>query len=314
MVVPHARPERVEGELQLSPDLVPMPGLHHGPFSFKDLSYESVVFGPEMARALADLAAAVVPLPQLARFRGFCLTLSLLWDWMHVGPLGIEHKSTGNCLIELCTEGFFGHFGGAWRVRIGISLKRAFAAFCVWCRANGLTHSQQSFTCVSLSVPDGIGDAPHLKGKAHNIMCVSKWLAAVTNDDAADARRRCRSRVMWSIALLDTLFSTAGQWLTEAEVGQVELARTVLFRSWNVLAANAEGKWAALPKHHAAMHLLDHVLSTRRSPATYWCFSGEHIMGVSRRSLAGQYQIGLDRRILLSSLVRLGLICKHSSS
>ena len=286
------------------------PARTHGPFSFKDLSYESGLFSPEMARTLAELAAAVVPLPQLARFRGFCLTLSLLWDWMHVGPLGIEHKSTGNCLIELCTEGFFGHFGGTWRVRIGISLKRAFAAFCVWCRANGLTHSQQSFTCASLSVPDGIGDAPHLKGKAHNIMCVSKWLAAVTNDDAADARRRCRSRVMWSIALLDTLFSTAGQWLTEAEVGQVELARTVLFRSWNVLAANAEGKWATLPKHHAAMHMCKDAVETGRNPGGWWCFGGEHLMGLCKQSTGGNFQPQLDHRILMAALYRLGVVMR----
>ena len=34
-------------------------------------------------------------------------------------------------------------------------------------------------------------------------------------------------------------------------------------------------------------------------------------MGVSRRSLAGQYQDGLDNRILRSSLVRLGLNARH---
>ena len=284
--------------------------IHPGRFAFKDLDYASEIFSADVARTVDDLMAAVDPFPQLARFLGFSLTASVLWDWMHVSPLGIQHKSAGNCLAELAVEGRFGIFGGLWRVRMGIALKRAFTEFCQWCRGCGLVHSQQQFTCASLSVPSSASDLPHLKGKAHNIMCVSKWLAAITATDSASPRRRARCRVMWAIALLDTLFSTAGQWLTDAEVAQVELARGVLFPSWRDLAERGEGTWPRLPKHHAAMHMLLDAVQTRRNPAGFWCFAGEHLMGLCKKSVATGFQIGVDNRILRAALYRLGVVAR----
>ena len=288
--------------------------IHPGRFFFKTLDYDSEIFSADVARTVDELRAAVVPFPQLARFAGFSLDASVLWDWLHVSPLGFQHKSAGNCLVELALEGKFGVFGGDWRVRMGIAFKRAYADFCRWCSGRRLRHSQQQFTCATLSVASGATDLPHLKGKAHNLMCVSKWLADLVADDSASPRRRARSRVMWAIACLDTLFATSGQWLDDAEIEQLQVARRVFFPSWRFLAEHGDdGTWQRLPKHHAAMHMLDDAVRTRRNPAGFWCFAGEHLMGLCKKSLAGQFQIGVDDRILRAALYRLGVVARDFS-
>ena len=145
-------------------------------------------------------------------------------------------------------------------------------------------------------------------------MRVTQWLASITRDDDGDAHRRNRSRVLWALASLNDVFATAPYWLSDEEVARVDLARRTLFGAWRRLYTEAGGDgsmWGLLPKHHAAMHILHDIVLTRRNPGSYWCFSGEHHMGVSRKSFAGRYQSGLDNRILRSAVVRLGLNARH---
>ena len=280
-----------------------------GPYSYRSLEYDSPIWAPEARRFLADLLAVVQPPPPLVLFDGFELDNgSLLWDWMHLSPLGLQHKAAGACLVELCIEGRFGRFAGQWKIRTGIALKRAYSEFTAWARNRRMLHSQQQFTAASLSVADGIADARHLKGKAHNLMCVTKWLAFILQDDRATAHSRSRSRVMFALAELDTLFSAAGMWLNDAEVTQVELCRSVLFPSWRLLYEESRGeRWPIIPKHHACMHVLKDCVETRRNPASYWCFAGEHLMGLCKRSLGMQFQRGIERRMLRAALFRLSV-------
>ena len=289
------------------------PACFRGRHTFKLLDVDAEMFSPEFARTLDDLLAGVVPAPQLAQIDGFELQHSVLWDWMHVSPLGIGHKACGACLVELSVEGRFGNFGGAWKLRVGLALKRAHGDFCTWCKGAGLTHSQQMFTAASLSVADGADYVPHLKGKAHNLMCVTKWLAEIVRDDDSTIHRRNRGRVMWSLALLDSLFSSAGQWFTDDEVAQVEFARRTLFPAWRTLAVGKPGFWPALPKHHAAIHMLADAVRTRRNPGGFWCFTGEHLMGLCKKSLSGNFQRGVDGRVVRAALYRLGVAMRDFS-
>jgi hypothetical protein len=238
-----------------------------------------------------------------------------LFDWMHCSALGIELRANGSALMEMVSEGKWGRFRGDFKVRVGIALKRAWGEFTKYCRDHGLEHRQPQFTAATLGMADGAQSLPELKAKAPNCMLVTQWLASLTRSDAANAHSRNRSRVLWALASLNDTFLEAGLWLSDAEAATVERSGRILLGAWARLRADAEGTkyWGTIPKHHAAMHLLADALATRRNPASYWCFSGEHIMGVSRRSLARQYQNGLDNRILGSSLVRLGLICKRSA-
>jgi hypothetical protein len=150
-----------------------------------------------------------------------------------------------------------------------------------------------------------------LKGKAHNLMCVTKWLAEIVREDDATPARRNRGRVMWSLALLDSLFSSAGQWFTEEEAEQVDVARRILFPAWrNLVDASGGEFWPVLPKHHAILHMLRDAVRTRRNPGGFWCFSGEHLMGLCKKGLAGNFQIGVDDRVLRAGLYRLGVVMR----
>ena len=279
-----------------------------GPYDYKNLSYEAACFS--VKRLLADYMAAVVPPSAFATVPGFSLELSILWDWMHVSPLGVQHKSCGACLHELVQEGKWGVFRGEWKIRVAIPLKRAFKEFKTWCRdVAGLEHSQQKTTPKSLTLVD-TDSVPALKGKAHNLMCVSKWLAHLTHSDNSTVHRRNRSRVMWAISALDTLFSSAGEFLSDDEAGQVDLARSVLFPAWRALRTESQDeRWPIIPKHHAMMHMCQDAVVNRRNPAGFWCFAGEHMMGESKGSLGGQYQVHLERRMLRAALLRLGFAC-----
>ena len=287
------------------------PACVRGRYGFKLLDVDAEIFAPELAQTTADLIAAVAPVPQLVQLDGFELGHSVLWDWMHASPLGIRHTSCGACLVELCVDCRFGTFRGEWKVRVGIAKKRAHAEICVWCRGQGITHSQQQFTPASLSVAEGADYVPHLKGKAHNLMCVSKWLAAITAEDASSSHRRNRSRVMWALALLDALFSNAGQWLSDGEVAQDQFAPSVLFPAWRALVVDSnEEFWPTLPKHHASMHMLQDAIRTRRTPGGFWCFAGEHLMGLCKKSLNNNFQVGVDGRVLRAALCRLGVVMR----
>ena len=277
-----------------------------GPDSYRSLDFDAPIWLAERVRTLADLLAAVDPPSELVLLDGFDLCDSLLWDWMHCSPLGVQHKAAGACLVEMCVEERWGRFAGAWRIRTGIALKRAYTEFVGWARANGLQHSHQQFTAASCSVGDIAADVPHLKGKAHNLMVVTKWLASILRQDTATPRRRNQGRVMWALALLDTVFSTAGMWLDDGEVAQVEAATGVLFPAWRFIYEFWEGEyWPILPKHHAMMHILKDCIASRRNPASYWAFAGEHLMGLCKRSLGNQFQRGIERRMLRAALFRL---------
>ena len=281
-----------------------------GRLSYRGLQYSAPCF-TELQSTQSFLQAVD---SELSKLPGFDVQDTALFDWMHCSPLGIELRANGSALAELILAGRWGQYRGPWKVRIGIALKRAWGDFQRYCSDNGLKNTQPQFTAATLGMADGPNGLPELKAKARNCMKVTQWLASVVRDDAADAHSRNRSRVLWALASLNDTFLTAGYWLSDDEAATVDHCSRILFGAWARLRAEAAGTkyWGCIPKHHASMHLLADVVSTRRNPASYWCFSGEHMMGVSRRSLASQYQIGLDNRMLRSSLVRLGLKCKRS--
>ena len=126
--------------------------------------------------------------------------------------------------------------------------------------------------------------------------------------------RRNRSRVLWALASLNTVFSTAGAYFTDQEVKQVDLARKTFFGAWARLHEEPGNIWPVIPKHHAAQHVLRDAVRTRRNPGSYWCFAGEHVMGLSKRSLGGYFQKGLDNRILRFGLARWGIEAARSES
>ena len=102
-------------------------------------------------------------------------------------------------------------------------------------------------------------------------------------------------------------------WLSDDDAQQVDLARRTFFGAWARLAEEPASNWHVIPKHHAAQHLLRDAVLTRRNPGSFWCFSGEHCMGVSNKSLGDNFQRDLDNRILRAGIVRFGLSALSSA-
>ena len=158
---------------------------------------------------------------------------------------------------------------------------------------------------------EGADYIPALKGKAHNMMVVCKWCAAITHEDRSDTHARNRSRVMWAISCFDTVFSNAPYWLSDQDIEEVVLAQSVLFPSWAALHSEAaDGSWPVIPKLHAAMHIVADTVANRRNPSSHWCFAGEHLMGICKGSLGGNYQQGLERRMLGAALFQICVLCR----
>ena len=157
-----------------------------GPKRYQTLADDAVCF--KVLQATAAFIAEVGG--ELSKLPGFDVQDTVLSDWMHCGPLGIEGISNGATLLELVLEGKWGDVRGEWKIRCGIALKIAFADFKKFCSERHLVHSQQQFTCASLGVADGQEYQPVLKGKAHNETCVTRWLSELLRNDTATQHGR----------------------------------------------------------------------------------------------------------------------------
>ena len=199
-----------------------------------------------------------IPAAPLTTFPGFDVTSWILLDWVHNGFLGIHPIACASALIYLAGQGDFGSGLGLGqdtvadrKVLLAVRLKRAWQAFCAWCRDNGVDNSQKVFTPASLSTPGAaVCELPVLKAKAHNAMVIVRWLAALTSEAAPGAPRprRLMGRLFWALAECDHIFARGPQWLDDQHAERLTLARDTLFSSWVALAALAcqEGRaaWA----------------------------------------------------------------------
>ena len=82
------------------------------------------------------------------------------------------------------------------------------------------------------------------------------------------------------------------------------------FEGGTLVEDSGETRGPTLPKHHAAMHMLQDCARTRRNLGGFWCFAGEHLMGLCKKSLANNFQIGVDARVLRAALYRLGVVMR----
>ena len=138
-----------------------------------------------------------------------------------------------------------------------------------------------------------------LKSKAHNCMCVCRWLSAVTAKDlrrgVEDPYAYARASVLWSLATLWTTCSSVDNapiklWLDDDEIETLRVCKTTLADRWKWLAAFAlrhgESRWKILPKNHAVDETLAFSITTGRNPASHWCFADENHMGLCKKIIA----------------------------
>ena len=95
-------------------------------------------------------------------------------------------------------------------------------------------------------------------------MVVAKWVASITHTDSSTTHARNRGRVMWAIACLDTVFSSAPYWLSDHDLEQVRLAQSVLFPAWDALHSEAgDGRWPVISLCKTPITLSNHTNRTR---------------------------------------------------
>ena len=280
------------------------PASQRGHFSLKKCCASAPWLVHEMRRTQEEYAAAVSPLPPLARLLGFDITVSLLMDWMHNNNLGVEQIAAAEAILFLVRRGFFGESGGDAKVRMRVLLKRAWRRFCRYGKDHKLSHSQPMFKAATLTISKS-DDKPCLKSKAHNCMMVMRWLnALLASLELKDSVGKHVTRVCWALAEADSICSDAPQWLGPKDVQHMKLAEAVLFQSWKALG------WHCIPKHHMLQHQMQDATNPAlgcRNPGGFWCHSEEHMMGVGKRSAGKNYQPQMGTRILFSMRVKLGI-------
>ena len=109
----------------------------------------------------------------------------LLGDLQHEAALGIAPVAVGTSLVEMAEKKAFSSAhahgailssGGRYEDQLAFELRMAYIAFKSWCKRHGVKHSQPKFGVNLLSMAGGRKKWPLLKSKAHNCMCVCRWL------------------------------------------------------------------------------------------------------------------------------------------
>ena len=282
-------------------------------YTYRDFSDDAPINCPCLQRTHADYVAhfAPSPVPRLARLYGFSLQEWLLLDWMHLVPLGCALKVGGSALLTLAEEGRWGTPAGKWTVRMNIRLKRAYTDFMDWTSKHNVHHSQKLFTCATLSCSEGVSSFPEMKAKAHNSIAIIRWLASFTRKDSGSQCSKHRAALLWSLGSMHVLFSTAGFYLTETEVSDVQRACQIMAKSWTALRSEAlrvgSSRWRMHPKSHMVKHFANYIAVTRRNPSTWWTFGDESLIGKFKLAGMKGHKGNCSKPILYCSLVRLGL-------
>ena len=91
----------------------------------------------------------------------------------------------------------------SWKPKLNIQLRYAFTNFLAFADRIGLKHTVPQFTTNSMSMKSS-GAVPALKGKAHNVLVVTEWVAWVSQD-LCDGSEYSRTRAACSWAHHDSV-------------------------------------------------------------------------------------------------------------
>ena len=126
---------------------------------------------------MASAAARKCPMTQIP---GWHLS-TLIYEPLHVGPLGVCQDVCGYTLVDLCEEGAFGASAGhgTWQEKLQPQLDSAYDEFILHCKRSRpqLYCYQKRFTVASLDMKTLNTSWPRLKTKGGNCLVVLQWLA-----------------------------------------------------------------------------------------------------------------------------------------
>jgi len=236
----------------------------------------------------AYLASRNAALSPLSKLEGFHLDI-IGPEVMHAGPLGMSAIACGSALSELCSERCFGWYReiGEWAERLRLQLQVAFIEFVKWQATHNRRCTQKRFTPARLCLKRKV-DAPILKAKAYNCIVVSEWLSDVCMQqhraNPTNSYIATRALTMWGFAEFYRILRESGDWFTEAQLEQLQVARnSMLFGYASMNACSVEGDkslWTSRPKLHMLDHAIRRAQHSKRNPARQWTFQEEDNMGL----------------------------------
>ena len=216
----------------------------------------------------------------------------ILWDWMHVGPLGFCRDFTGSVVLDMLQRN---ELSGPAYADIDPSdhdsiLKRLWHNFRGWCRLTGRSLPKGGLlTLSSLGLDSSISGNhpyPHLPSaiKAVSSKDFAVYLARLTDhlvpSDAGPMDHcRLRASCAWGIADFIHVTDNGGLILTEEQCARMAKAADVYCTCYTELAAKAATAkrriWKLRPKFHYFAHLVDFSVTSRLNPTMLACWMEE---------------------------------------
>ena len=283
-----------------------------------NLDSEADLYSAPMARTQAQLlewfASRGLVVPAFLGAVGFDIQRSMLGDWQHCHALGLLHRSNGNLLVVLCAMGVFGAFSSDFETVLGLQLRRAYHLFRQFVRQHKLSCSQQCFTPATVSMTDGTRAFPFLKGKAHNMVTVSHFLAHICASRGITGALR---QLSCTLADINKMFSSADALLTVDERCYLMRWSQVALDAWTELSRTAtfavEAKWQMTVKHHFWPHICLTAARTGRNPGSFWVYGDESMIRDLKDSASKGHPSLMSLRTLEAryGLLGLGLGDRH---
>lgn len=222
---------------------------------------------------------------------------------MHGGPLGHLQSMNGSLLKDLADSGVWGEGGpGAWDLTLGTVLSRAFDDFAAWSKVNKKEHNQPRFTVAKLSLKSK-KSFPYLKGKAHNSLVITEWLATLVSvHNSGSHYHNLRECVAWSWNTFFTMLRSAKTFLSDSEMATVAKCEPLMFKGFAALEKIAfeqrKPLFKMLPKIHLMFEALIDIYDSRKNPCSQWAFGDEDSMMKLARIAAKCHGASVDRRTL----------------
>ena len=206
--------------------------------------------------------------------------------------------------MEICDEGMFGMHPEIteWKVRLGLQLSSAYAAFRAYCKANRVTCSQPRFTVSRLSLTT-LQCYPMLKCKAWNSMVVISWLASICAEagEDKDMYSTHRAAMLWGFARFHDLLRD-GVWMDDNQVHELCDARDAMLGCYHMLSKLASERnayrYPMKPKHHMLDHAVRRALHTKLNPGSHWAFAEEDNVGIVMKICQACHDMTMGSRSL----------------
>lgn len=230
----------------------------------------------------------------------------LLWDWMHLGPIGFLRDFCGSMCISFLQEKDLGEG------EPDTCLSRLWTEFRQWCKARKIGAPRHMLSLRTVGRPDGINTRtiyPELSSRFK--ASVVKILTCFLSEKAIEfeARRpsqhgRLRASCGYAITMFIHTMDKAPLLLTREQADLLDHHGRTYIATYAALAKrSAEARdcmWKWRPKLHNFEHLLESTRESRINPRHTGCWDDESYLGKLKR-------LGLKcsgQTILKTSLLR----------